>query len=158
RFTTEIEVAPSRVELLRDDPEAPWLLTREGIERTPHVADDPYRILTRLPGTAAGDVSTAFHLRGGVEDETLVLLDGQEIRQPYHLRAFQNLLTVFDVKAIGGVELSTGGFPAEHGTKMSGVLDIVSLTPRDKPHGSIALSFLSADVLTDGSLAGGEAR
>jgi len=158
RFSAAVEVAPSRISILTEEPGAPHFLTREGIERTPHLSDDPFRVIPRLPGTAASDLSTAFHVRGGDENETLVLIDGMEIPQPFHLRSYQNLFSIFDAKAIGGIELSTGGFAAEHGTKMGGVLDITSLSPREKPHFSLGASLLSVDLLTDGSFAGGKGQ
>jgi outer membrane cobalamin receptor len=158
RFSETIEVAPSRVSILTEEAGAPHFLTRAGIERTPHISDDPFRVIPRLPGTAAGDLSTSFHIRGGEENETLVLIDGMEIAQPFHLRSFLNLFSVFDAKAIGSIEMSTGGFAADHGTKMAGVLDITSLSPREKPHFSLGLSLLSVDLLTDGSFAGGKGQ
>ena len=54
--------------------------------------------------------------------------------------------------------MSTGGFASDRGTKMGGVLDITSLSPREKPHVALGLSLLSADLLTDGTFAGGKGQ
>jgi hypothetical protein len=158
RFAASVEVEPSSVSLFSEEPGANHVLTRKAIERTPHFSDDPFRIVPRLPGTAGSDFTTAFHIRGGDENETLVLFDGLDIPQPFHLRSAQSILTVFDAKAIGGIQVSTGGFAAEHGTKMGGVLDITSLSPREKPHFALGISLLSVDLLTDGRFAGGRGQ
>ena len=82
----EIVVMPSQVALLDRENAPPPLLSSEEIDVLPRIADDLYRALSRLPGTAGGDISAKFSVRGGLPNEVLVLLDDQEIYEPYHLR------------------------------------------------------------------------
>src|SRR5688572_15463682 len=84
----EIVVQPSRISLLVEEPVGSMGLTREEIQTVPHFGDDVFRALSLLPGTTSGDLSSQFNLRGGRRDEMLILLDGQELYDPYHLKDF----------------------------------------------------------------------
>jgi outer membrane receptor protein involved in Fe transport len=126
----EIQVTAS-VSLLREQPTAAVALDRKEISELPHFGDDLYRAITVLPGTAGGDFSARFAVRGGLYDETLVTLDGQELMEPFHLKDFQGVFSILDPDAIGGIELTPGGFTAEYGDRMTGVLDMISRSPKD---------------------------
>ena len=66
-----------------------------------------------MRGLSSGDVAAHFSIRGGRHNETLILLDGLEIYEPYHLKGFnEGAISVINVETIEGVELMTGGFPA----------------------------------------------
>ncbi len=126
----EVVVTPSRVSLLRDAPLARLHLDRQQILALPHLGDDLFRALTLLPGATANDVSAQFHVRGGRRDETQILLDGQELYEAYHLKDRDSALSVISPATLATADLSTGGFAAEYGDRMSGVLDMVTATPR----------------------------
>ena len=108
----EIQVTAS-VSILRDKPTAAIALDREEISELPHFGDDLYRAINVLPGTSGGDFSARFAVRGGLYDETLVTLDDQELMEPFHLKDFQGIFSIIDPEAIGGVELTPGGFTAK---------------------------------------------
>ncbi len=85
---------------------------------------DPIRALEVLPGVVStSDFSAAFHVRGGSQDQNLILLDGMPIFSPFHLGG---VFSVFNADMIDRVELHSGGFPAEHGGRVSSVLQIES--------------------------------
>src|SRR5688572_11947638 len=69
----EIVVTPSQFTILSEGPAARQFLSRDEVQRLPHFSDDLYRAIGRLPGMAAPDVSARFNLRGGDQDEVLVL-------------------------------------------------------------------------------------
>ena len=64
--------------------------------------------------------------------QCLVLLDGLEVLEPYHLKDFQGFLSIIDPDMLSGIDLYTGGFPVEYGDRSAGVLDLETLTPDRK--------------------------
>jgi TonB dependent receptor/TonB-dependent Receptor Plug Domain len=127
----EIVVTPSRFTILRQEAESRQFLSREEVRRVPHLSDDLYRAIGRIPGTTSADVSARFNLRGGEEDEVLVLVDGAEIYDPFHVRDLYRAFSTIDAEAVGSVDVLSGGYPAEYGGRMSGVVDINTLSPTD---------------------------
>ncbi len=154
----EVVVTPSRISLLREAPAAPVALSRDDLEALPHLGGDVFRALSLLPGITGNDVSASFSVRGGRRDETRVLLDGQELFETYHLKDFDNALSVVPSRVLESVELSTGGFPAEHGDRMSGVLDMVTIRPSGPRQTEIGLSLLSLEAGSAGSFQGERGR
>ncbi len=144
-------VTPSRLSLLRKEPQTPLALSREEIFALPHLGDDPFRALSLLPGVAANDVTAQFHVRGGRRDETRILLDGQELYDTFHLKDFDSALSVVATTTLESVDLSTGGFPVNHGDRMSGVLDMTTVTPTGPRRTSVGLSVLNAHLGSSGS-------
>jgi|GEM_PF-879872 len=147
----EIVVRPSRVSLLNQDPNAPLALDKEDILALPHLADDLFRALPLLPGTIGNDISAQFHIRGGRRDEAMILLDGQELYTPYHLKDLDNALSIIAPSTLANVELTTGGFPVEHGDRMGGILDMTTLTPSGR-RTWLGLSLLSLQAGASGTL------
>ncbi len=134
----------------------PQTRTRADIETAPF-GEDLFRAMSRLPGLSSGDYGAQFSIRGGRADETLILLDGMEIREPFHLKDFNDgALSIFNVDAIDRVELLTGGFSAQYGDRRSGVMRIASRVARQAGTGVTAgASLTAASVLGEGQIAGG---
>ena len=95
------------------------------LKQVPGVAEaDPLRAVEVLPGVVStSDFSAAFHVRGGSADQNLILLDGVPVFSPFHLGGF---FSVFNADMLDRAELQSGGFPAEHGGRVSSVLQIES--------------------------------
>jgi outer membrane cobalamin receptor len=142
----EIAVHPSRLSLLDDEPAAPFALSREQILALPHLGGDAFRALSLLPGTASNDLTAQFHVRGGRRDEVLVLLDGQELYEAYHLKEFDNALSVVAASGLASLDLTTGAFPSTYGDRMGGILDMSTVTPTRRRGFRLALSVLDAHV------------
>ena len=100
-------------------------LNLDDVRIVPGLAEpDPVRALEVLPGVVStSDFSAAFHVRGGSQDQNLILLDGMPIFSPFHLGG---VFSVFNADMIDRVELHSGGFPAEHGGRVSSVLQVES--------------------------------
>lgn len=154
----QITVTPSRFTIYAAQPERRQFLSREEVRSIPHFSDDLYRALARVPGTAGQDVSARFNIRGGKEDEVEVLIDGAEIYDPFHVRDLFRAFSTIDSEAVGAVDVLTGGFPAQYGGRMSGVIDITSLTPSELRHTEIGVSLLNTRVLSSGLFARGRAE
>ena len=150
----QVTVTPGSFSFLGTGPAVVQTRSRAEIEAAPF-GEDLFRALNRLPGLSSGDYGAHFSIRGGRHDETLFLLDGLEIYEPFHLKDFdEGALSIIDVEAIDGVELLTGGFPAQYGDKRSGVMSISSRTPKeDGTHVSAGVSFANIHALADGAFA-----
>jgi len=149
----EITVQPSRVSLLGDEPAAPFTLGEREIQGLPQLGDDVFRALGLLPGTASNDISAQIQVRGGRRDELLVLLDGQELYDAYHLRDFDSALSIVPSSGLGSVEVATGSFPPRYGDRMGGVLDMVTSPPVAPRRFRLSASLLALQA--EGSGVGG---
>ena len=99
-------------------------LSSKTIKKIPAVLGevDVIKSIQLLPGvTSAGEGASGFNVRGGAEDQNLILLDEAIIYNSSHLFGF---FSVFNSDAIKDVKLYKGGIPAQFGGRVSSVLDI----------------------------------
>jgi outer membrane receptor protein involved in Fe transport len=143
-------IAASRYSISRDFAASNFLLDRRTIQSMPDVGEDPIRIAQRLPGAAASGASARAHFRGGEENEVGIMLNGNWLFDPFHVRDFQSVFSAIDARAIEGVEVYTGGFPVRYGDHMSGLVLMDSLEPEKPLHNEIGLSVFNTSVLTAG--------
>ena len=149
----EIIVTPGRFTLMRKTPTIQQTLKRDDLRSVPQLGEDVYRAVARLPGLATDDYSAQFTVRGGRNDEVLVLLDGLELYEPFHLKDINGgALSIIDVETIGGLDMMTGAFPAAYGNRLSGVFDMKSARPSftDRRRTSLAISVMNARFLSEG--------
>jgi len=148
----DIIVTASRYELNKQiSGESRHLLTRRQIDNAPSLGDDPIRAVNTLPGTATIGFSSRPRVRGGTQDEVLVLFDDLELIEPFHLKDFQNLFSTLNPGTIQSVDFYTGGFPARFGNRLSGVLDITTQNVSRKFGGELGLTLFSTSALLYGS-------
>ncbi|MDX1518389.1 MAG: Plug domain-containing protein, partial [Woeseiaceae bacterium] len=146
-----ITVSASRYEISRDVTTSQFRLDQRTIQNMPDVGEDPIRITQRLPGAAASGASARAHFRGGEQSEVGIILNGQRLFDPFHIRDYQNIFSAIDSRAISGVEVFTGGFPVRFGDRMSGLVVMESIDT-DKPrHTEIGLSVFNTSFLHSGS-------
>ena len=150
----EIIVTASRYELVRDAVTAPLYLDQRAIEQQPDFGDDPLRALHRLPGAAAG-VSAKAHLRGAELNETAVVLNGQRLLDPFHIRDYQSMFSAIDARAIDGMQVYTGGFPVRYGDSMGALVLVDALEPHEPRHSELGLSVLNTSALSAGTIGDG---
>lgn len=101
---------------------------------------DILKTLQLLPGVQlGGEGSTGFYVRGGAEDQNLILLDNATVYNPSHLFGF---FSTFNSDAVADLTLYKGSMPANYGGRLSSVLD-VSMKDGDmqkiKLHGGVGL-------------------
>ncbi|MDJ0837789.1 MAG: TonB-dependent receptor [Acidobacteriota bacterium] len=157
RLIESIVVTPGRYALKAAKVEGEQFLSQELIRHMPKFGDDLYRTVTTLPGTFGDNISAQFSVRGGLENETQVLIDGMEIYEPFHLKDFGGIFSILDPEAVGSLSLSTGGYTAEYGNRMSGVLEMQTLNPSDR-RTQAGISFSNAGVMTQGTFADGRGQ
>jgi len=131
-------------------------LTREQILTRPQLGEDLFRSINRMPGLSSADFGAGFHVRGAEIDQLLVSLDGLQLFEPFHMKDFDNALSILDVQSVGGIELTTSGFTAEQGGKLGSVLLISSAEPRtDRARTAIGASVTNMRLQSQGGLAAG---
>ena len=154
---SEVIVTPGHFGLLQNGVAGSQSLSRETLETIPQLGEDIYRAVSRLPGVSADDFSAKFNVRGGSGDELYVSLDGLELVEPFHLKDVGGAFSIIDIQTLGTASLSTGGFSAEYGDRLTGVFTLKTSDPRtDGLHGSLGVSAMNARATMQGGFAGGK--
>ncbi|WP_245574827.1 TonB-dependent receptor domain-containing protein [Aequorivita capsosiphonis] len=83
---------------------------------------DILKVAATLPGISkAGEGATGFNVRGGKEDQNLILLDDAVIYNPSH---FFGIFSAINPFTTGSVDIYKGSIPAEYGGRLSSVFDL----------------------------------
>ncbi|MDH3531578.1 MAG: TonB-dependent receptor [Gammaproteobacteria bacterium] len=148
-----ISVSASRYEILRDITASRFVFDQYTIQTMPDIGEDPMRVMQRLPGAAASGASAKAHFRGGDLGEIGIMLNGLRLFDPFHVRDYQSVFSAIDARAIEGIEVYTGGFPARFGDRMSGLVLMESLETPQPRHTEIGISVFNTSILTAGNRA-----
>jgi hypothetical protein len=123
------------------------------VNRIPSFAGeaDLLKVMQLMPGVTQGNEATGgMFVRGGTDDQNLVLLDDAVIYNVGHLFGF---FSVFNTDAINDIQLVKGAFPARYGGRLSSVLDIrmnEGSLERWNVRGGVGL--LTSRIMIDGPL------
>jgi carboxypeptidase-like protein/TonB-dependent receptor-like protein len=100
-------------------------------------------------GTAGGELSSQYSVRGGSFDENLVYINDFEIYRPLLPRSGQQEgLSFLNPDMVSRIKFSSGGFEAKYGDKLSSVLDADYRRPDD--FGAVvSLSMLGINLLAE---------
>ncbi|WP_263840643.1 TonB-dependent receptor [Salinibacter sp.] len=124
---------------------------------TPGAAGDLFRALQSFPGVAAPGDGAGLFVRGGDVTETKTLLDQATVYHPYRYESpAGGSFGAVRPFLVGGTTFATGGFSAQHGNALSGVLAMES---KDRPEESsryVNLGLAAASVSLDQPLVGDE--
>lgn len=112
---------------------------------------DLVKAIQLLPGVNNnGEGSNGFNVRGGSEDQNLVLLDEAIIYNSAHVLGF---FSVFNNDAVKDVKLYKGGIPSKYGGRVSSVLDVRQKDGNDKNFSaSGGLGIISSRLLLEGPI------
>lgn len=118
------------------------------------VETDVLRSLQYVPGVQiTGDASARYYVRGGTNNQNLILLNDAPIYNPYHALG---IFSSVDPEMINSMEFHKGAYPTEFSGRLSSVLKIVTKDGnRNRMSGKASLSFLSAKALFEGPFPGG---
>ncbi|MEZ7497616.1 TonB-dependent receptor [Flavobacterium sp. Arc3] len=85
---------------------------------------DILKIATTFPGIkTTGEGSAGFNVRGGKEDQNLILLDDAVMYNPQHFLGFFSAINPYTARK---AEIYKGSIPAEFGGRLSSVFDITT--------------------------------
>jgi outer membrane receptor protein involved in Fe transport len=122
------------------------------------VIPDVFRSIQTLPGISAdNEFSAKFSVRGGTYDENLVLVNGAQVYEPFHVKEAPNAsISIFNIDMMQKVTLVTGGYSAKYGDRMSSVMDIQYREGNsEKFKGLATISMTNVDALVEGPLSSG---
>jgi outer membrane receptor protein involved in Fe transport len=128
--------------------------TAEDLSLVPALASDALRAALRLPGMSTVGVSAKPRIRGGLQDELLVIQDGVELLEPFHLADYHSAYSSIDYLTIESLDVYTGGFPSRYGNRMSGVMDIRNEWANDEYNTDIGVSSFANFIHTRGRSGG----
>ena len=103
---------------------------------------DIFRAFQLLPGVSGShETSSGLYVRGGTPDQNRIEYDGFRV---YHVDHLFGYFSAFNMDAVEKVELSKGGFEAQHGGALSSVMQITGKSGRlNRAAGSVGASLLS---------------
>jgi hypothetical protein len=130
-------------------------LQSETIKRVTSLIPDVMRSVQMLPGVSTNnEFSSKFNVRGGNQDENLVVVNGTQVYDPFHVKEVSNAsIGIFNADMIKKMDLITGGFPARYGDKMSSVLNIEYREgSRDHYSGMASMSLMDVNALVEGPM------
>jgi len=117
------------------------------IVTTASAVGDVLGALQTLPGTSATAEDGRLFVRGGNAEETQIFIDGVRVFTPYspspNNAPTRGRYSPFLFK---GITFSTGGYSAEYGQALSGVLDLTTIDKPDQEKTEIQLMTVGAGV------------
>ncbi len=129
------------------------IITQKELKQLPSFGGEPdlVQYLQVLPGvTFSGDQGGQLYMRGGPPIMNKVMLDGMIIYNPFHSIG---LFSVFDADIIKNADVSSGGFNAQYGGRISGIIDVNSREGNKKRFsGKIAVNPITAKILLEGPI------
>jgi TonB dependent receptor/TonB-dependent Receptor Plug Domain len=121
----------------------------DDLEHTPGAQEDAMRAIRTVPGLA-NNLSSRPYVRGAFLDDVLVRFDGIPMVDPFHFKNFTNLISAFDPATVDRIDVYTGGFPVEYGTRSAGVIDIAPRTVDSGYEHRLGANLYSYDLSTVG--------
>lgn len=116
---------------------------------------DIIKAVLTLPGVkTVGEASGGFHVRGGSQDQNLILFNGNTIYNPSHLFG---IFSAFNPDIVDEVELYKSSIPAQYGGRLSSVLTVNSKEGNNQKFtGSVGIGLLTSRVHLEAPLAKGK--
>jgi hypothetical protein len=145
----EISVFASRYTFGDTALSEPFSMTGSSIAQSPGSSDDALRALRTAPGIAT-NVSSQPYVRGAFLNDVLVQFDGIALTDPFHFKKFQSVISALDPNAIDRMNVYTGGFPVEFGTRSAAVIDLAPRTIDSGSEYQVSASRETAELSTVG--------
>jgi hypothetical protein len=113
---------------------------------------DIFRSVQMLPGVNSNNAASArYNVRGGTYDENLMLINGIEVAEPYHIKVFPMAsVGIFNIDLVQRIDFSAGGFSAEYGDALSSVLNVEYRSGnKDSVTGRVNLGMIDLGVVAE---------
>lgn len=149
----EVVVQTSRYALASDITGSHAFLDQVQVTNLPRLGDETLQAVQRLPGAAVNGLSSIGPIRGGVPNETAILLDGLRLYEPFHLKNYLSPVSLLDSRLVAGLDVFFGGFPVNYGDRMSAIVDARSIRPSLPRYYELGLSLFHASALAAASFA-----
>ena len=110
---------------------------------------DIFRSLQLIPGIHQGLAGTAgLHIRGGKPEQNLILLDGMPLYKDGHMFGF---LSNTQSLAIKDIQVYKGGYPAQYGGRVSGLIELTSkvgntISPHISAYSNLMINNIQAEL------------
>lgn len=128
-------------------------ITQKELKQLPTFGGEPdlVQYLQVLPGVVfSGDQGGQLYIRGGSPVMNKVMLDGMIIYNPFHSIG---LFSVFDADIIRNADVYAGGFNAQYGGRIGGIIDVNTREGNKKRFsGKISANPITAKVLLEGPI------
>ena len=128
-----MEVAAERALVEVDRTGSAHFLSARDMESMP--LDDVVNMLAQQPGVTLQD--NEIHIRGGRADDTMFVVDGLSVNDPLAGGGYGYQI---DPSIINEIEVLTGGFNAEYGQAVSGVVRVSTKEGNDRVEGRVSLT------------------
>jgi len=106
-------------------------LSRSALDDRPASLQDPLRTLAGAAGIGTqNDFKADLRIRGGDAADTAVLSDGLPLLRAYHFSGSAGSVSSLDDGLVQEIDVWNGGFSAEYGDALAGVVEIASRDAR----------------------------
>lgn len=112
---------------------------------------DILKTIQLLPGVqSAGEGRTGFYVRGGSDDQNMIMLDNAVVYNPSHLFGF---FSTFNSDVVDDMTLYKGSMPAQYGGRLSSVLDVMTRDGNMKEYDiSGGIGLISSKLTIEGPI------
>lgn len=156
-FINEIEILGRKKTITERSEMSTSTLTQEQMNSNPTLLgeNDLLRTLESLPGvTTSNNINSGLIVRGGGQDQNLVLMDGVGI---YNIAHLLGIFSIFNSDVVKTSSLIKGAFPARYGGRLSSILDIrIYDGDLEQIHGTGSINLIASKLTLQGPLANGK--
>lgn len=111
---------------------------------------DPLKSIQFKAGVSGGITGGNMYVRGGSQDQNLVLLDGVPV---YNYNHFGGLVSIFNADIVKHIDFYSGSFPARYEGRLSSVIDVKTKEGNmQEYHGALNAGLLTNSAMFEGPL------
>lgn len=145
----QVSVQGSDLEIIKEGTQSGEMVFNPHLSSfLPHLGEPDFlQAISILPGISSLGTANGFSIRGSLPYSNLILLDGFPV---FNINHYLGNISTINPKYIKSIKLSRGGFGANYGGSIAGIVDIIGKTGnRNKPAFDFSVNLLSANVLAE---------